>query len=98
MNTIINVTNVTKTYGKVIALKKLTMDVGEGIFELAGPNGSGKTTLIKILIGAIKPDKGRARYNATYAGTAATASARPHGKNSMVQWCLKEIRKFIRTH
>ncbi|NLB19632.1 MAG: ATP-binding cassette domain-containing protein, partial [Clostridium sp.] len=42
---IIKVENLTKSYGKLLALDNLTFDVHEGeIFGLLGPNGSGKTT------------------------------------------------------
>jgi len=47
---IIEVKNVTKTFGPKVALDKLTLDIPEGkIFGLLGPNGAGKSTLIRII-------------------------------------------------
>ncbi len=50
-----------KSYGKVRALRGLSFSVREGeIYGLLGPNGAGKTTTLKILVGLLKPDRGRA--------------------------------------
>ncbi len=49
---------VTKTYGAVTALNKLSLAVPEGAIGLLGPNGSGKTTLIRTLLGLIPVDAG----------------------------------------
>jgi ABC-2 type transport system ATP-binding protein len=50
--------DVTKTYGKVVALRDLTVAVPEGAIGLLGPNGAGKTTMIRTLLGLIRIDKG----------------------------------------
>ncbi len=50
--------NVTKTYGKVTALRDLSVEVPPGAVGLLGPNGSGKTTLIRTLLGLIPIDRG----------------------------------------
>ena len=51
----------TKHYGKVKALRSVTLDVREGeVYGLLGPNGSGKTTTIRLLLGLLKPTAGRA--------------------------------------
>jgi ABC-2 type transport system ATP-binding protein len=50
--------NVTKTYGKVTALRELAASVPEGAVGLLGPNGAGKTTLIRTLLGLISIDSG----------------------------------------
>jgi len=56
---VIEVTNLTKKYGSLIAVDKLNLNVGEGsIHGFLGPNGAGKTTTIKILVGLLKPDAG----------------------------------------
>lgn len=56
---IIKIENVTKTYGKKIALNDVSITCKRGqIVGLLGPNGSGKTTLIKILTGLIKGYQG----------------------------------------
>ena len=50
--------DVTKTYGKVTALRQLTVSVPPGAVGLLGPNGAGKTTLIRTLLGLISIDAG----------------------------------------
>jgi ABC-2 type transport system ATP-binding protein len=49
-----------KTYGNKIALNNLSITVNDEVYGLLGPNGSGKTTLMKILVGILKPTKGKA--------------------------------------
>lgn len=51
----------TKSYGKIVALRELSVAVTEGeIFALVGPDGAGKTTFIRILCHLISADKGSA--------------------------------------
>jgi ABC-2 type transport system ATP-binding protein len=50
--------DVTKRYGKITALRNLSVQVPEGAIGLLGPNGSGKTTLIRGLLGLIPLDAG----------------------------------------
>src|SRR5947209_6347083 len=50
--------DVTKTYGKITALRNLRVEAPEGAVGLLGPNGSGKTTLIRSLLGLIPVDSG----------------------------------------
>lgn len=55
----IELTNVSKSYGKIKALDDVTITLPKGkIIGLCGPNGSGKTTLIKILMGLITDYQG----------------------------------------
>jgi ABC-2 type transport system ATP-binding protein len=55
----IRLENLRKRYGKVEALKGISLRVGEGeLFSYLGPNGSGKTTTIKILTGLAVPSSG----------------------------------------
>jgi ABC-2 type transport system ATP-binding protein len=57
----IEVTGLTKTYGKIRAVNNLSFRIEQGtVFGLLGPNGAGKTTTIKILTTLSKPDAGRA--------------------------------------
>lgn len=59
METILSYKNVTKKYGKKVALDDVTLDIPKGsVVGLLGPNGSGKTTLLKITAGLLKPNSG----------------------------------------
>ena len=52
--------NVTKTFGGFVALEDLSMSVPQGaVYGLVGPNGAGKTTAIRHLTGIYRPDKGQ---------------------------------------
>lgn len=56
---IIQVNNLKKSYGKLLALDDLSLDVREGeIFGLLGPNGSGKTTAINCMLSLLSYDEG----------------------------------------
>ena len=56
---LIEFNNISKFFGKVIALKDVTMKLKKGeIMWLLGDNGAGKSTLIKTLAGPYKPDEG----------------------------------------
>ncbi len=55
----IDVTNLTKSYGKLNVLNELSAHISQGsVCALAGPNACGKTTFIKILLGLVLPDGG----------------------------------------
>ena len=56
----IQVQNLCKSFGKVQALRDVSLEVASGqIYGLLGPNGAGKTTLIRLLIGSTKPSLGQ---------------------------------------
>ena len=56
----IEVSHLTKTYGRHLAVDDVSFAVEDGqICGLLGPNGSGKTTLIKLANGLIKPTSGQ---------------------------------------
>lgn len=56
--------NVTKTFGKVVANKDVTLEVKKGeILSLLGENGSGKTTLMNMIAGIYFPDAGEIMVN-----------------------------------
>ncbi|RME75094.1 MAG: ATP-binding cassette domain-containing protein, partial [Chloroflexi bacterium] len=60
----IEVTDLTKSYGPIEALKGISFRVAPGeIVGLLGPNGAGKSTTIKILTGYLQPDGGTVRVN-----------------------------------
>ena len=55
----IEVKNISKTFGKVKALKDVSFSVEKGeIFGLIGPDGAGKTTLFRILASLLLPEGG----------------------------------------
>ncbi len=56
---IIEVDNLRKSYGKLLALDDLNLHIEEGeVFGLLGPNGSGKTTAINCMLSLLNYDKG----------------------------------------
>ena len=58
---IIKIENLKKSYGDVLALKGISLDVKKGeMFGLVGPDGSGKTTTIRLLCGLLLPTGGSA--------------------------------------
>ena len=57
----IEVSHITKHYGKVCALDNVSFSVQKGeIFGLIGPDGAGKTTLFRILATLLLPEQGKA--------------------------------------
>ncbi len=55
----VEVKNISKRYGKIIALDKVSLKIREREYAcLLGPSGCGKTTLLKIIAGLVKPDEG----------------------------------------
>ena len=59
----IEMQEISKSYnrGQVQAVKSLNLSVKKGeLFGFLGPNGAGKTTTIKIMVGLLRPDSGRA--------------------------------------
>ncbi|MCC6346495.1 MAG: ATP-binding cassette domain-containing protein, partial [Nitrospirales bacterium] len=60
----IEVTGLTKNYGRIRALDALSVSITKGeVFGLLGPNGAGKTTLIKVLTTLSRPDAGVCRLD-----------------------------------
>ena len=58
---LIQTERLTKTYQRIEALSDCSLSVTRGeILGLLGPNGAGKTTLLRLLLGFLKPTKGRA--------------------------------------
>jgi ABC-2 type transport system ATP-binding protein len=59
MPQVIHVAGIRKTYGRIVAVDEVSLDVDEGeIFGLIGPNGAGKTTTLECIEGLRTPDRG----------------------------------------
>ena len=65
MQTEIVMKNVTKRYGKKLALDHLSLKIPQGMFGLLGPNGAGKTTLMKMTAAILPPTEGKIRVCGT---------------------------------
>jgi ABC-2 type transport system ATP-binding protein len=62
MSTIIEIKNLVKRYGNLLALDHLNLEIEEGeIYGLLGPNGSGKTTAMNCMLSLLQYDKGDIR-------------------------------------
>ncbi len=62
MSTVIDVQHISKSFGRVQAVRNISFAVQAGeIFGLLGPNGAGKTTTLSIIEGLMAPDEGRVR-------------------------------------
>src|ERR687896_515295 len=61
MSTAISISGMVKTFGPTRALDGLDLEVRTGeVHGFLGPNGAGKTTTIRVLLGLLRPDSGRA--------------------------------------
>ncbi len=58
---LVEISDLTKTYGPVRALDDLSVSVEPGLVGLVGANGAGKSTLFRILLGLTRPDTGAVR-------------------------------------
>lgn len=54
----ITVESISKFYGDVLGVNRVSLSIGPGITSLVGPNGSGKTTLMNLMTGLLQPTKG----------------------------------------
>ncbi len=59
MKTVLEVRNVSKSFGGIVALDDVSFEVAEGeILGVIGPNGSGKSTLFNCILGQLQPNTG----------------------------------------
>jgi len=73
MESVIDVSGLTKTYGSVRALDGLTLSIPRGgVYGVLGPNGAGKSTLFRILLDLIRPTDGVATVLGGAVGHVAT--------------------------
>lgn len=60
----LKIRNVEKNFGKLQALKNVSLDIKEKeFFTLLGPSGCGKTTLLRVIAGFERPEKGQVLFN-----------------------------------
>ena len=60
---ILDIRNLTKRFGGLVAVKDVSLNIEEGeIFGLIGPNGAGKTTIFNVVSGFYAPDNGSIRF------------------------------------
>jgi len=61
---LLEVENVSKAFGGVIAINRVSFDLNQGeVLGLIGPNGAGKSTLFNLITGILKPGAGKIRFN-----------------------------------
>jgi ABC-type branched-subunit amino acid transport system ATPase component len=77
---ILKVTNLSKRFGGLMAISKLSFELGEGtILGLIGPNGAGKTTVFNCLSGFHVPDEGEMVFSGKSLRGHAALSGVPDG-------------------
>jgi ABC-2 type transport system ATP-binding protein len=92
---VVEIRNVTRRFGTVPALSDLTLLVPRGrITVLLGPNGAGKTTAIRVITGALEPDRGQVktfgwdpnRFGEEVRGRCGVVSAKPALYDRLSGW------------
>ena len=101
----IQVTALAKRFGAVEAVRDVSFTAPDGrITGLLGPNGAGKSTTLRLLYGALTPDRGEARVDGLLAGPEHTEARRqlgvlPHGAGLYPHLTAREnIRYFGELH
>lgn len=86
MGPLLEVRDVAKSYGPVVALRSVDLTVGAGeIHALLGANGAGKSTLVKILSGVIEQDRGGIEVQGRPVRIARPSDARANGLATVFQ-------------
>ncbi len=80
MSLVIQTHNLTKLYGRHLAVSDINLEVSEGeVFGYLGPNGAGKTTTIRTLLDFIRPTSGSATVFGLDTQQHAREIRRPYG-------------------
>jgi len=60
---VVELRDISKWYGNVVAVNNITMSLGPGVTGLLGPNGAGKTTVLHMMAGFLAPSRGEMLVN-----------------------------------
>ncbi|MHB1304034.1 MAG: ATP-binding cassette domain-containing protein [Acidiphilium sp.] len=83
---VLEVVNVSKTYGHVTALRGVSFAVHAGeVVGLVGDNGAGKSTMVNIIAGAIRPSSGAVKVDGAETGFTSALDARNAGIEAVYQ-------------
>ena len=88
--------DVAKAFGEVVALRGVTFSVPDGqITGLLGPNGAGKTTALRVVYGVLRPDRGRVLVNGIDLGSDRLSAQRrlgvlPHAQGLYTRLTARE--------
>jgi rhamnose transport system ATP-binding protein len=86
LNSLLQLSQITKSFGAVRALKSVSFDLRPGeVHALLGENGAGKSTLIKIITGAHQPDSGSIEIDGKHFSRLTPASAHASGIAAIYQ-------------
>jgi rhamnose transport system ATP-binding protein len=86
LNSLLQLNQITKTFGAVRALKGVSLDLHPGeVHALLGENGAGKSTLIKVITGAHQPDSGKIEIDGREISRLTPASAHASGIAAIYQ-------------
>jgi D-xylose transport system ATP-binding protein len=83
---LLEVEDVTKAFGNVVALRGVSLSARAGeVTAIIGDNGAGKSTLIKCIAGVHRPDGGELRFDSEPVSFASPEEARRHGIETVYQ-------------
>jgi ribose transport system ATP-binding protein len=83
---VLSLEHITKLYPGVVALNDVSLNFRAGeVHAIVGENGAGKSTLIKIITGAVQPERGLIRVQHSEYGAMHPAVARKHGIECIYQ-------------
>src|ERR1700754_2190547 len=83
---ILDARGVSKRFGAVVALRDASLKLHRGeVHALMGANGAGKSTFVKILTGAVRPDRGHIKVRGRESAASSPREARRLGLVSVYQ-------------